>query len=468
MQEDSCQFSGVPEGTIHSTISLLQSALIRLDAPLEDDVVEHIGILVQQAMSMQNRSFHTPEHIFDLVEDDEPHFSLAAVFHDLVYYQVDNGFHSEIEELLRPYLDITADKISIKNEINPSNRAFWGTAAVFGFSPGQVLSPFAGLNEFLSALFMNTLLEGKVKDTDLLIATAAIEMTIPFRGPDKDGRTPAQLLELRIRKTSEQFGLGLGDEEIINTVKAAVTLSNRDIRNFAEVETARFLDNTWKLLPETNPELFFRGLYTIGSYAAALRKMEGFLSFLKPENIFQQYAGYPDEKTYKELLSRTKTNLIMASRYLGIKMLSAAILQALAELTGGDVPISFFMGDIMPGKEWCRLTYYLPESENRRENETEDRNSLYSLLKYGRAKSTDFDLQNSPLSAFIYCSMDDENEKKYVDASRSYLNKELTPDAYLQLIPAYIVEKIAHAASVIAFTRRTKLEKISESFKISH
>ena len=49
-----------------------------------------------------------------------------------------------------------------------------------------------------------------------------------------------------------------------------------------------------------------------------------------------------------------------------------------------------------------------------------------------------YEVITSPLSAFIYCSMDDENEKKYVDASRSYLNKELTPDAYLQLIPAYI------------------------------
>ncbi len=460
-----CDFnpSEIPEGAIHSTISLLQNALKQLKASVDDNTIENMGILVYQAMRMQNRSFHTPEHIFDLADGKDPHLSLAAVFHDLVYYQVDNGFHKDIESILIPYLIVDGDRIEIRNDIDPSDRAFYGTASVFGFSPGQVLSPYAGLNEFLSALVMNSLLVGAVKDADLLIATAGIEMTIPFRAPDSEGRSPAEQLKMRIQKTNELFRLGLVEEDIIQTVISAVTLSNRDINNFAEEDSAHFLDNTWKLLPESNPELFFHGLYTIRSYAAALRKMEGFLSFLKPETVFQQYADYPAADEYESLISRTKINLSIASQYLGIKMISAGILQALAELSGGDTPVSFFMGDINPGKEWCRLTYHLPEIEDCPRIRKIENTKLYQLFKYGRSDSSDFDLQNSPLSLFIYCNIEENRKEQCIDASRDYLNENMSALTYLQNLPEYIVEHIARAASVMAFTRRDKLINIADS-----
>ena len=450
----------VPKGTIHRTIALLQDAFARLKAPVTNKTVERLGIMVHQAMSMQNRSFHKPEHIFDLADPEDPHLSLAAVFHDVVYYQVDNGFHRDIEEKLSPYLDFTPEGISIRKDIEPSDRVFFGTAAVFGFTPGKVLSPFGGLNEFLSALLMNSFLEGKVKDVDLLIATAGIEMTIPFRPRDEKGRSPAEVLKDRIIKTNLQFQLGLPEKEIIHTVKSAVTLANRDISNFAEEEPARFLDNTWKLLPESNPDLFFQGLYTVKSYARALCKMEGFLSALQPERVFQHFAGYPEQSEYEQLIGRTGANLSVATSYLGIKMISAGILQALMELTGGDVPISFIMGDMKADEEKCSLAYYLPGIQSCGRDNT----VIYDLLKHGRASSSSFDLKNSPLSFFVYCNTDENTEKECIEASREFLNGELGYLDYLEKIPSFIVESIARAASVMVFTRSEKLEEISKNF----
>ena len=454
----------IPKGTIHSTIFLLKNALIKLDAAMDEHAVEEIGIMIQQAMSMQHRSFHTPEHIFDLIVDDDPHYALAAAFHDVVYFQVDRGFHGEIENILSPYLEISGDSVKLRTDIAPSDRAFFGTASIFGFSPGQVLSPFAGLNEFLSALVMNSLLEGHVPDTELLVATAGIEMTIPFRGKDKNGLSPAEALAGRIRETSRIFGLKLSEDKITSTVISAVTLANRDIANFAEEDSARFLDNTWRLLPESNPELFFKGLYTIRSYAASLRKMEGFLSGLKPETVFQQFSGFPEENVYNTLLERTKQNLQIAREYLGVKMISAGILQALSELSGGDAPVSFFMGDIQPEEEWCSLTYHLPDSDKCLRPEGAEDSILYQLFKYGRSDSSDFDMQNSPLSFFIYCNLDDSMEKDCIDASRSFLNNEMSPLSFLQAIPGVIIKNIALAASVIAFTRRDELKDIAKLF----
>ncbi len=98
--------------------------------------------------------------------------------------------------------------------------------------PGQVLSPFGGLNEFLSALVMDSLLESMVRDVDLLIATACIEETIPFRGPDAGGRRPPIVLEQRISEVNRSFDLGLSDVKIRETVSTAVIFSNRDVYNF--------------------------------------------------------------------------------------------------------------------------------------------------------------------------------------------------------------------------------------------
>ena len=132
-------------GTVHRTIRLLQDALkqLKVSIPLRD--LERIGVMVNRAMSAQERSFHTPEHIFDLVEPGNPHMTLAALFHDIVYYQVDQGFTPEIEKIISPYIVIADGSITISKKIDPSSRGFFGCSAVFGFSPGQELSAFGGL-----------------------------------------------------------------------------------------------------------------------------------------------------------------------------------------------------------------------------------------------------------------------------------------------------------------------------------
>ena len=296
-----------------------------------------------------------------------------------------------------------------------------------------------------------------------MTATAMIEMTIPFRGPDKEGKLPAEALEQRLRQTCKDFGLKLHDDEILHTVISSVRLSNRDVYNFSEENPGKFLDNTWKLLPESNPDLNFLGLYTIKSYSTALLKMEGFLSQLNAENVFQQFGGFPDKNAYDILLKNTSSNLTTAGIYLGIKIISAAVLLSLAELTGGDSPISFFMGEIDDEDEWSLLTSHLPENTLCSDNNYED-DILYKLFKYGRANSSEFDLRNSPLSLFIYCFLDTRQQVLCIDSSKKYLKGEVNEMEFLKTIPPFIVESIAKAASFTAFTRRKRLLDIADLF----
>lgn len=451
-------------GTLHRTIALLDSTLQQLGALLEPAEVERMGVMIHRGMSQQQRSFHTPEHIFDLADPDDPHGTLAALFHDLVYFQVDQGLHPQIADLLDPFVIIHEDgTVSVTATPPAGSRAFQGCGAIFGFVPGQVLSPFAGLNEFLSALVMAVLLEGIVADIDMLISVACIEATIPFRRPHDDGKSPADLLAARLSATAEQFGLSMDEDDIAWAVVRAVTFANRDVANFAEEEAASFLENTWKLLPETNPELRTAGVYSISSYRVAVQKMRGFLSTLKGEHVFHQYRNVPAAQEYQQMIARAQRNLGAACEYLGIKFLTACVLESLARLTGGDAPIALFMGEIPSSAHAAdtmqQISDYLPRTAG-----TGGSGVVDSLLDHGRAGSTAFDLQNAPLSLFIFRTIGEEDIPRHV-ARADQAMSDGTPqalEAFLRELPNGVAGAIAGAAAHMVPTRRDALTSLTD------
>jgi len=293
------------------------------------------------------------------------------------------------------------------------------------------------------------------KDRDLLITTASIEATIPFRGKNDDGLWPSDVLRVRVAQTNEEFSLGLDERTIDETVKTAVRFANRDVNNFAEHDVGRFLDNTWKLLPETNPTLRMSGLYSIANYRIALQKMEGFLRTLKPDTIFCRYKDAPPEQEYNDLVKLAQRNVAVARDYLGIKLLSAALLEALAQLTGGDAPVSLFMGDINALEEGERIEDYLPAVPSRAEGSIQK--TLYDLLAVGRASSSSFDLKNSPLSLFIYASLGDEGYAERLVSAKKMFEGAVSQRDFLDGFPRDLAAAVAYACGEMAFTRKESL-----------
>lgn len=450
-----------PTGTIHRSIQLLLTALEELGAVMPLAEVERIAILINQAMTAGARSFHTPEHVFNLVDPGNPYTTLAALFHDLVYYQVDHGFIPQIAEALESTIEPWDGGLRIRPGVQEGDRPLQTCIAIFGLMAGQKLPPFGGMNEFLSALVMGRKLGAVVREEDLILSTACIEATIPFRPHGPGGETPAQRLEERLRAASRNLRLGLDGQRIEQAVRWAVTFANRDVANFAERDVTRFLDNTWKLLPETNPSLRTQGVYSIKSYRVALQKMEGFLRSLDPTTIFGQYGGVPSRDAYKEMKGRGERNVSSAREYLGIKLVTAAILEALADISGGDAPVSLFMGDIDAAQKGSKLGDYLPNdkpSAHLRLDKT-----LHDLLAIGRASASSFDLQNSPLSLFIYQHLGADGFRDLLGAARRMFDGALPARAFLDALPARMIREIAKGCARMAFTRAEALRLYAES-----
>ena len=155
------------------------------------------------------------------------------------------------------------------------------------------------------------------------------------------------------------------------------------------------------------------------------------------------------------MVARGERNVTTAREYLGIKLLTAAVLEALAEISGGDTPVSLFMGDLGAKEKGSRLEDYLPSfsaAPGTRLDQT-----LYDLLAHGRASASSFDLQNSPLSLFIYQHLGADGFRDFLEAAQRMFGGSLSPRQFLDSLPGEMAATIAEGCAQMAFTRREEL-----------
>ncbi|HEY9829287.1 MAG TPA: hypothetical protein V6D26_01825, partial [Stenomitos sp.] len=371
---------------------------LKVQAPFNK--LSKIAKLIVQTMDSPWRSFHSTVHIFEVGGDGDAIEVLAALFHDIVYVQVDKSINFNLTYYLAPFIEEDQGKLLIREQSElPEDAIFEMVAMIFGFVPGQVLSPFGGQNEFLSALVAAKTLESVLSPTLIVQVAACIEATIPFRAKTESGLSVSELLHQRLKLTNDQFNLQLTDEEVIQAVKRSVRLANRDVGNFADPSSAVFLTNTWSLLPEINHNLRKSGSYTVRDYREAMQKMLSFLNCLKPELVFQQFQGEPDDHTYQGLVKRSKKNVEVARLYLESKLVAIAMIEALSLRFGSNVSLATMIGEL-PDSEFSvgRLKDSFPRIASPYQPATTVEQEVLNLLEKGRGKSSKYDIRNSPLT----------------------------------------------------------------------
>lgn len=426
-----------------------------LGASIPNDKLEKMAVVIYSAMSNPARNYHNLDHVFNFTDPHDPVLYLAAVFHDLVYYQVDDGILPELQSVIEPYLRREDGKFFLANPLPENDPCVLCLVELFGYQPGQQISFGMGLNEFLSALVAVRYLSGLIKDHDLFAIILCIEATIPFRGDDEHGRGHFDLMAERLSAMRQCYPYLGTSEEIDIALKRAVLFSNQDVETFRMKDAARFLDITFRLLPESNVALRKRGVYTIRDYRVGLQNMQRFLSTLNPDHVFNQYKDTPSPEEYTQMVRQAHKNLGTAQRYLEIKLIAMAVLEALAGATGGDAPLSLFMGDLpRPGVEIHYMQDYLPDIPM--PDFIDPNSDLLRLLSEGLSEMG-FDLPYSPTSLFIFKSLTEDEQKRLFGISEELFAGKITPEKFLALIPPHIVSPIARALAEMVFTRREKL-----------
>jgi hypothetical protein len=331
---------------------------------------------------------------------------------------------------------------------------------LFGFVPGEPLLPMSGQNEFLSALIALKVLEKMLPIDKLTEIAACIEATIPFRPKLDSGLTCSDMLFGRLVNVSEVFQFGWNDAEIAEIVKRAVRLSNRDVKNFSSPNSSLFLDNTWNLIPETNHDLKNANSYSVHGYRVSMQKMEGFMNFLSPEIIFRCYRDEPDQKSYYKMLLQTNHNLEVSRLYLGTKLTSIAILEALSLRIGRDISLSTMMGEL-PSKDHPvdGLEQFLPEISQPYQPTTPIEAEVLELLDKGRNVEYNYDVKNSPVATFMVKSLGFPEMQRMLNISKEFFKGNLPREDLLASCDPYVMSMIKRAVLQLFESRKTALSQ---------
>ncbi len=431
---------------VHEIVNALLAALQALGASVSTESVERWGFAVHGALSAAGREFHNHDHVVDLLRDGDPLEVIAALYHDAVYIQVDHGPPRSMKVELDGVLGSSPEGWRVLDgAAGPRTR---DVLTVFGRRVGDVVTPTTGLNEFASALVASEQLADALGRADRVAVAACIEQTIPFR---EDAATE---LHRRI------VGLELEGVDVDELIRRAVRVGNRDVENFADNDAARFLDNTWKLLPESNPALHSPMVYTVRDYRLALQNMEGFLAWLPADRVFHAWAGEPRPEIHARRVARATGNLELAVRYLRAKLYSIAVVEALALESGGDVPIDYFMGGLKSASkpEMARTEQFLPALPSAPDVDR----ALHRLLAQGRATESSFDTGPSPLGAFLHAAVGEAAVMRGVALAKQWWAGTTDASAFLASQPPAPVAGIARAAANIVETRRARLLAIAD------
>ncbi|MBD2013169.1 hypothetical protein H6F96_03945 [Microcoleus sp. FACHB-53] len=438
-------------------------AIAQLAGKSDPVQIEKITELVIQTMTGPWRYFHTTEHIFEVGGSVDAIEILAALFHDIVYVQVDHGMNLNISRYLAPFILEDQGKLVIeKSATLPNHLMFEIVVAVFGLVPGETLSPFKGQNEFLSAVIAAMALEPVLSPSLIAQIVACIEATIPFRDLSESGLTPSERLYERLIAANHQFNFGWDEEQTIAVVKRSVRLVNRDVENFAFPNSADFLDNTWNLMPETNHELSNADSYTVQGYRRSLHKMEEFMNFLKPEIVFQQFMEEPDDPTYRILISQTQKNLEVARLYLAIKVITIAILEAISYRLGRNIPLSTLMGELpRPGTSTPTLAQFLPDLLIPLEPKTTLEAEVLALLIQGRNQESVYDLKNSPVATYIIRSIGFDSVGYLLKQAKAFFAGSISATDFLCQLKSEVLSTIINAVEQVFANRIEALRELS-------
>lgn len=424
--------------------SQLAWALHQLDAQPSFADLERYSYVIWSTVSRHTRLFHNAEHILQLSEGGDAIHTLAALFHDAVYVQVDGGLPDPVQDLLKPYLVVQGGELCLQGL--GMLRHYRSSAMVAHLFDFQDFSPQPANqhNELLSALLAVDCLEPLLSWGDLAQITVAIEASIPFRAqPQEATPSPAECLFHRLQQANQHFHLQLDDTTITRAIYRAVAFANNDVEGFATADPAIFLERTWRLLPEFNPALRDPMHYSVQDYRQALQGMEIFMGKLDAGSVFQQFRQFPDRATCQHRERRARQNLSVAQLYLQTKVVAIAILEALAPFYqsdhASDRAMAIWMAPRPNEPSWensfgrWNLSHPLT---------TVTQSQVLQVAEQGRKGICHFDLSRSPLAAFLIRSIGFQRIHQLRIQADEMFAKRIGPEEFLNQCEAKVVQAI--------------------------
>jgi len=427
---------------IHTILETLKKYFSDSHIPIEPLVLEDWAMTLYHTMSTTQRHYHNVSHILEILPGASPLESLAIIFHDIVYLQVDQGIHFK----LFPYLKSIHFNELYQFFLPPSyDSELVLTAKVFGLQPGESLNPTNGLNEFLSALATAKILSPYLSPWQMIQILACIEHTIPFR------TSPSHQLYQRLNSLNAELHLDRNTEEIHQAIKKAVRVANQDIKIFSSEDLKLFIENTWKLIWEGNFSSK-NSIHTLNSYQITLLKIEHFFKKLNSNIVFSAYQDEPSPQLLAALKKKADFNIKTSLEYFQIQILAIGTLESIAQLTGGDVPMTFFIGENINFQSL--LNWNLPEV-------SEKNSIIQELLHSTITPNYKIVSQLSHFANYLYARLTQAEREEIIHT----IKKRASFESVLLSIPFPILHSILNMIASMTWSRRHSIHQLIQKLR---
>ena len=436
----------------------ITDAFERLGKPIDQSDAEKLSCFLLKTMGSESRDYHRPEHPLDVSKRLLPIGQLAALFHDIVYVQVDPTWGKSVSDILYPFIPTNTFSVNVKGALNhvidPWQKI---VVSIFGFDNETDLIPMKGANEFLSALVFCQCMRPYLNPEELLRGISCIEATIPFRKVDGEGNSPADRLKARIKKVMQspegRYFSGQIDVELI--ISECRSLIENDLASFGSESPSDFISNSWNVMIENNPPLRNTFFY-ISDYRRAIFGTLGFYMSLDPINLYWTN-NKNNDKHHEQLINRTKSNLDFAASYMKCIATAVCLSEAIAMKTGGDAPFELFFGPRKKSRTHDPVIIdnlvKLPENINTGETLSTEDLEIYNILRNGRELRSRFDHKTSALSAFIFYNTAKQIRDELFKVSQLFTLGKITADELIAEVPISIVSE------TISFFEKTALSR---------
>lgn len=375
---------------------LLRWALGHLAPQCTATHLETLIALVDRSMNLPTRHYHDLAHALMVAESNDPLDALIGLFHDIVQAGVDGGLPPDSEHYLTGLVNRgdSGEFRLLDSAEALQDPVFDIVKRCFGFSDTQTLSPFAGQNEFLSALIACKALDAVLDAEHLAAVSLGIEATVPFR---KDPHLLAASYMSALVDINHRHRSQIDESDMRSHIRRAVRIANRDVRSFGESDLLAFLDDTWGLMYESSIELRAGASVSVTSYRQTLQKMTRFLSSLAAPVIFRQYDGEPIQSDHQHRLESTARNLEVIADVMHAKLLATSLIES------AD---SFGCRSFIPArlKSMLRMTT------------TASGMSALDVLAAGSTGKVEFDVRQSPLSHRLLQQLHRDDIRAHINA----------------------------------------------------
>jgi hypothetical protein len=195
-------------------------------------------------------------------------------------------------------------------------------------------------------------------------------------------------------------------------------------------------------------------------YREALMRMQSFLQRLRPERVFHHYAGFPHADEFQRLTAAAAANIAFALSFLQLKITAISVIEALALETGGNCPVSMFLGDVRSAMgDPERVEDYLPSGPQTQGLDTQ----ILHVLEHSRPADSRTDLTISPLTAYMYRSLGVAGSTAALEQAQQMARGALQPAQFLATLPPQMLGPVIDACARIARSRQSKLVSLKSS-----